>query len=470
VFLINRGKLEGRFDSQFYVNKGEFSKFVYLKKYISVKGGKRIPKGFYYSVEKTNFSYLRVDNINNDGSIDDNLKFILREVFEILKRYAVQNNDVIISIAGTIGKVALVCCSDKENIVLTENCAKFIIKNGINLLPEYLALILQLSIVKKQIIDNSIQTTIPKLALERILNLQVPEIPDIKTQIQYINVIKKASQSQKQKLAEAQALLDSIDDYLLTELGIKRPVSVENSVNNRIFTRKFSEISGRRFDAFYYQEEYEDLDKNLSKSSFEIHKLLHLIIDLKNGVEIRNYVENGYRYLRVSDLSKNGIVNHNPRFVEAEKIPDRLKLDYDCILISRSGSLGLVNIVTDETIDSILSSHIFKVKLNTKLISPVYLEAYLRSSLGQKQFFRQNNGGVIPEINQAALKSIKIPLPPIEKQTEIADHIQRLRQRAKHLQQQAKTELQQAKIQVEKMILGENNKDLTNTSNQEVSK
>lgn len=185
-----------------------------------------------------------------------------------------------------------------------------------------------------------------------------------------------------------------------------------------------------------------------------MYTLGHLTVDLKNGAEFRTYSDSGYRYLRVSDLSQHGIIDKNIRFVDVPEIPERLKLNYDCILISRSGSLGLVNVVTDEIMDSILSSHIFKVQLNTKLVLPSYLENYLRSIVGQKQIFRNNNGGVIPELNQSALRSIKIVLPSIEKQTEIANHISALRTQAKQLQQQAAAELAQAKQHVEQLILG----------------
>jgi type I restriction enzyme S subunit len=52
-------------------------------------------------------------------------------------------------------------------------------------------------------------------------------------------------------------------------------------------------------------------------------------------------------------------------------------------------------------------------------------------------------------------KKMSIPLPPLEKQTEIADHIAQIRSRAKQLQQEAKEGLEQAKRAVEAMLLGD---------------
>ena len=150
----------------------------------------------------------------------------------------------------------------------------------------------------------------------------------------------------------------------------------------------------------------------LSASQYPIVPFANLITDLKNGVEIRTYAADGYRYLRVSDLGEHGIENHNPRYVDVEEIPEKIRLTENSFLVSRSGSLGLVSVVENEIRDAILSSHIFKVNLDTTQVRPRYLEAVLRSQIGQVQFFRNNNGAVIPEISQSALKSILVVLPP----------------------------------------------------------
>ena len=149
-----------------------------------------------------------------------------------------------------------------------------------------------------------------------------------------------------------------------------------------------------------------------------------LMTDLKNGVEIRTYSESGYRYLRVSDLGQYSIENDNTRRVDVDGIPDKIKLTDNSFLISRSGSLGLVSVVEGEIKDAILSSHIFKVDLDATKIQPEYLEAFFRSQIGQFQFFQNNNGGVIPEISQTALKSIRVVLPPPEIQNNIAEIMQ----------------------------------------------
>lgn len=92
-----------------------------------IKGGKRIPKGDSFAFEKTDYLYLRLSDITNLDSIDyDNLKCINEGLYHKLHRYEVTENDIIISIAGTIGKCfTLKNIPQNKHIILTENALAF---------------------------------------------------------------------------------------------------------------------------------------------------------------------------------------------------------------------------------------------------------------------------------------------------------------------------------------------------------
>lgn len=57
-------------------------------------------------------------------------------------------------------------------------------------------------------------------------------------------------------------------------------------------------------------------------------------------------------------------------------------------------------------------------------------------------------------INAQEFRSMPIPLPPLTKQQEIANHIYAIRQQAKQLQEEGKAILENAKKEVEQMIIG----------------
>ena len=89
----------------------------------------------------------------------------------------------------------------------------------------------------------------PAITADQLMRILIP-IPQSSITKPYRTVLYQSAYAQKkQKEQEANTLLDSIDDYMLTELGIEKPQQKENSIENRIFTTTSSEVFGGRFDS-----------------------------------------------------------------------------------------------------------------------------------------------------------------------------------------------------------------------------
>jgi restriction endonuclease S subunit len=86
-------------------------------------------------------------------------------------------------------------------------------------------------------------------------------------------------------------------------------------------------------------------------------------------------------------------------------------------------------------------------------VNPIYLLSYLKSSFGNMQIKREITGATVTGLTKDVVNSLKIPLPPIEKQNQIAKRISKIRDQAKQLQTEAKNGIEQAKHEVEIMIL-----------------
>ena len=397
-----------------------------------------------------NCRYIRITDIDEFGLLkNDGLKSAKHEE----EQYRLKYHDLLIARSGaTVGKSYL--HQDKDlNAIFAGYMIRFKFdKSKIN--PAYIFYYTQLDIYKRW--TEAIQRSAgqPNINAEEYQDLDIP-ILSLEIQNNVVSLMEYAYQQKQQKEQEAKEKLESIDDYLLDALGIELPEKQDESVEDRVFFRKFSELSGKRQDVYYYKQSFVLAIEKIKKAKYEILTLGKLLKDLKNGIEVRNYIENGgIRYLRVTDLGKNGLSNRSPKFVATQTIPKRIQLNSNCILISRSGSLGLVNIVDESIENAILSSHIFKVELKSNIL-PLYAEVYFRSMAGQIEIFRNNNGGVIPEINQTALKSIRVVLPPMQKQMDIVNKVQQLRRKAKALKEEATQIYNDAKVEVEKMILGE---------------
>ena len=388
--------------------------------------------------------FLRGKNIK--GAIDfDDIVYISDDVHERMKRSVLNEDFFLLTIAGTLGDVAFFK-KEYPECNINQDIAKIKLTDEISY--EYAVMYFQTRFANRQISILSNGATRGHLNFSQVRSFDVI-VPPLDIQNRIVGIMQFAYAKKKQKEHEADALLDSIDDYVLSELGIEMPVVEEK----KCFAVYVNETVGKRVDPYFHQPKYREFAQSLTMGKYQIATLSSLITDLKNGVEIRTYSDRGYRYLRVSDLGQHGVENHDPRYVDVAEIPDKIRLTSNSFLISRSGSLGLVSVVKDEIREAILSSHIFKVSLNTNQILPKYLEALLRSQIGQTQFFQNNNGGVIPEISQSALKSISVVVPPFDIQEKIADEAIRRQSEAAKLRQEAAEVWEVAKTQFEEQLL-----------------
>jgi len=175
-----------------------------------------------------------------------------------------------------------------------------------------------------------------------------------------------------------------------------------------------------RFDAEYYKPEYLEVERTIKNypNKKAIGKLAEIVV---NGTEIREYVPKGTPYLRVSDAREIFLDLSDVKYVrENVEVKKDIELDLNDLLFSRSGTIGVVGIVTEDIKGAIISSHLIRVKLRS--INPYFAVVFFNSKYGILQILRRNNGTVVPEINQPALKSIVVPIPPPSSQ----EHIEKL--------------------------------------------
>jgi len=452
VFIVNRSELEGRIDSTFYVNRPDFHNTIRLSKIAKIKGGKRIPKDADYSDIDTPNLYLRVTDIDESTEFNYlNFKNISDELYEKLKRYEVFENELIISIAGTVGKTKVVKnIPNGKRIILTENCVK-ILTNG-SILPQYLSIVLQTNFLQKQIELSYIQTTIPKLGIDKILGLKIPQIPPLEIQQQIVELYENAYTEKQQKEAEAQRLLDSIDDYLLGELGIALPKEEEhlpqntdkkNSYNldndnplvkkGRLFLTNLSEVTGKRWNAF----EFKNRKLKLGDGNYPNKTLKHLAYLLKGQSITSNEIEKGdYPVIAGGQISP---YTHN-----------RYNFNGNVITISASGAYS--GYVWYHNYPIFASDCTVVFSKEESEITTLYLSEILK--LKQKEIYNLQQGAGQPHVYARDLEKINIPILPIEKQKEITNKITAIREEAKKLQLEAINTLETAKKNIEQMILG----------------
>ena len=150
-----------------------------------VLSGKRIPKGETFCPYPTEYRYITVSDMGEKFVCSDALQYITAHTEKQISRYKVKSGDIIISVAGTLGKLNIIT-SDLEGVNLTENCDRFTNYRGIS--PEYLYYVLSSDLIQSQIEASKTKNGQPKLALERIRNFTIP-VPKQAAQTQLVNVM-----------------------------------------------------------------------------------------------------------------------------------------------------------------------------------------------------------------------------------------------------------------------------------------
>lgn len=455
IFIVNKSAIDNRLDAQYYSANLDLSGFVKLSSVAIVKGGKRIPKGYGYSEDATPYYYLRVADMDSDVPVDVNsLMHISNEVFDILERYEINEGELAISIAGTIGKTAILKdIPVGERVILTENCAKILVKPNIELLSDYLKICLELPIVKKQLDLNYIQTTIPKLGLDKIVGIKLPPIPSMQKQQEIVDYI-NAEYAQKQaKEAEAQQLLDSIDGYLLKELGITMP-EIKTEIGNRMFVVQRRELKGRYTPSLY-------------KDAISLHSTIYENMPLSHLAYINPNTRFPYqdKEMVISFVPMEAVneiyaeINGNndcpiaetkgfTRFQEGDLLWAKIT---PCM---ENGKSAVAKGLTNGYGCGSTEFHVIRPKNDDVLVE--YIHSLLHMKL-VRQTAKLYFGGSAGQQRVATdfLEDFNVPLPSKRKQQEIVDYIARIRIQAKTLREEGNIILDDAKRKVEQMIIGE---------------
>ena len=165
----------------------------------------------------TGVNFVKVEDITDDNKILKNkLTHISLECHEKLLRSQLKEKDILISIAGAIGKVALVS-SDILPANTNQALALVRLKSEDLILIDFLMASLRSQYVINQYLNQMRGSTQQNLSLKNISNLVI-QVPPLDLQREYVDFIKQSDKSKfelKQTLSELEALSRKIvADYL----------------------------------------------------------------------------------------------------------------------------------------------------------------------------------------------------------------------------------------------------------------
>ena len=446
IFIVNRSEIEGRLEPEFYrpsisslENRIRSLATHTLRDYaLSLAGGatpKKTEADKYYSDSELGIPFLRVQNLQTNGELElNNCIYINEETHNgLLQRSQVAESDLLVKITG-VGRMAVASVAPQDFVGNT-NQHMVVIKTGNASTSRYLARYLNLDIIERIASRHSTGGTRPALDYPSLKNLPI---------IEGINFapIDRAIVVQKEKEHEAQQLLENIDSYLLEELGITLPESKTN-FGSRFFLVSRSTLD-KRWDPYYSQVYFRDAFKAVESGNYPVVNLKSISELITSGVTPKSggeaYTEdriNGVPFIRSGNISIDGELNYDdllylkPRVHETVMSSSKLRMN-DLLIAIVGATIGQVGIYLSNG-EANINQAIALVRLK-KGYNIQFVKELIKSSIGQLSLNRLKRPVARANINLEEVGTIKIVLPPLDKQNEIASHIFEIRQKAKALE------------------------------------
>lgn len=446
--LYSQLERTSRLDSEFYKKKS--LKIVELLESVSAKPLTNlvmVSDGNHMGISnkfiEEGIPYYRGQDIHNFFIEDANPICIDEDTYNgsYMQRSHLKKGDVLLSIVGTIGEVALVSKEDKA----TCNCKLAILRpHNINK-SALIAIFLRTKYGFDQIDKFKRGAVQMGYLLEDMNQILMPEFGD-----DLERVISKAIEGVKSLTDRSSQKYIDAEDCILKEIGIDMTAFNNGCVSIKSFADSFK--STGRLDAEYYQPKYDDFERHVRKykNGYTTPGDAFDLVKTKCSRELPEYP-----YVEIGDIDiGRGSAGYN--FVSTKDLPPNAKImtkKGDLVISTVRPYRGAVAILGE---DNLLVSDAFTV-LRAKSNYPVQtLQVIFRTNLYRNWLLKYNVGTSYPVIKDDDILNIPIPVLEEEVHTQITEYIfssQQLLKRSKKLLEYAKTAVETAIEQDEKTAI-----------------
>ena len=390
----------------------------------------------YIEWQESGIPYINVGDIHG-GYIDtSNIKHISEKVDEILKKSRVNNGQVLLTMAGTIGNAA-VAYNLSRPMNANQAIAKIMPIDDIS--PYYLAAFLNSKYGKLQTQREIVSSVQANIFLGQIKKFKVPFFGKGKT-----TKVESIYRDFLDTLEHSQSLYSQAESLLLEELGLKNFKADEDlySVVN------FSDIrTANRMDAEYFQPKYERLISVLRAQ--KARPLADVLENVPAKFNPLAQPDKAFKYVELSNI--NGSIGIIDGYTETSgrEAPGRAKRILkkgDVVVSTVEGSLGKVALVHKEQEGCLASTGFFQFRSEDLL--PEVLLVIAKSFIFYNQLEQRCAGTILTAVPKDSIRDILVPILPKVTQEKIAELV-----RESHAaRKKARELLEEAKRKVEELI------------------
>lgn len=433
----------------------------YLREYIANGAYGVLPPGDSYAPELP-IRFVRSAEITPNLGIDlDACPQVAEEYF--IPKARARKDDVLLAVKGaTIASKKSVAHVRKDigDAIVNGSIYRMHPKKGVS--ARLLAIALSSEFAKRQmklgLVANNGVDYLDKTLIHKIV-VPLPELDEQERLVQKYDLAAANSDSKSRK---ADALLASIDDYLLAELGITLPPEPDNTIDKRMFRTKASDLSGWRFDPLFHSFKLWHAIEASPTPSAHLGRYCRLAkTGFAAGGSMQIHNDDGIIQIRPTNIGSDRQLKFDrnvylDRSILIEQPTDVLQRRE--VLFNNTNSQEQVGKTVFFDIDGsfVCSNHITRIATNDAELLPEYLTAVLNAYQRLKVFYSictnwNNQSGV----NVDLLRKLTIPVPSIEKQRDIGREVRTIFDQANALRREATDELERTKADIESILLGD---------------
>lgn len=292
----------------------------------------------------------------------------------------------------------------------------------------------------------------PHINAEELGSIELP-LPSVEVQSALVTKFEGARASRKQKLAQADELLNGLDGWLLEQLGFALPSTDER----KIFAVRLGQAQ-ERFDTQHHLPRFKQMLNTITHAQhYSLGSLVSFSEELWSSKEAEERGKTVFCYIEISGVDRR-TGNAYAEEVLLTKAPSRARMVVrrGDIIISLTrphhGSIARI----DAPLDGCIASTGFAVvrSYDAERINHDYLWAVLRTQLCLQQMLQRSSGGNYPAITKDELGKILVPVPSLEIQEHIVDEVFRRQVGVQRLHIEAETDWEAAKQHFENQLLG----------------
>lgn len=450
IFKINRSYIEDRFDPKYILYLQNIHDFRYkvfpLKKFLIEKPQYGTAEIGIPRTSEQQPRYIRITDINDFGELDDSLGATAENC---PNEYFLYKNDFLFARSGTVGKTYL-----HKYLSYPAFFAGYMIRVRVDettLLSDYLFAYTQTSFYKNWVHAIQRAAVQANINAAEYSSLPIP-LPPLSVQQNIVDLYTNAQNQRKIKLEESKKLLESVDDCLLSELGIELPQK-DNSLKNRIFKVSSFQLVGTRWDCSSNKNDF-----SLSSKKFKNVKLCD-VVNINPSVHFPSNIEE-ITFIPMEAIDEEyGEITSNYRKKVSESAGFTRFMQGDLIWAKitpcmQNGKSAIVKKTINGYVCGSTEFFVLRCNKNKIYVNYLFYIMHLKKLLEYATNFFGGNAGQ-QRVSKDFLLNLEIPLPPLSKQTEIASRLQQIQNQAKQLKNEADMILQETKQKIEKMILGE---------------